>query len=141
MSLDETERFLRELHERERQLLFGNEAFVIGMLQTVSTAVAIAAFAQIDKLDTFVGRWPMLAFLSATILCLALAVTAAFFRHQYKMWDVKAAVAAPADKADRVRKTQRYLRAMRICMGIATASLAGGLVAVIAGMWRSYICG
>ena len=42
MKPEELAAYLREQHEQERQALFGNEAFVIGMLQTVALAASIA---------------------------------------------------------------------------------------------------
>jgi hypothetical protein len=73
-----------------REVLFANEAFVVGMLQAVSGGSIVAALAQAESLVKWAGRTSFLLFVTAATLALGLAILAAYWRHQYKMWDVKA---------------------------------------------------
>ena len=82
------------MSQLDRQVLFGNEAFTIGVLQAVSGAAAVGAISQFDKLIGLAGRNSVLAFITLMVATLVLAVLAAYFRHQYKMWDVKAQAAS-----------------------------------------------
>ena len=76
--------------QTDRDVLFANEAFVVGMLQAVSGGAVVAALAQSDSLVKWAGRTSFLLLVTAALLALGLAVLAAYWRHQYKMWDVKA---------------------------------------------------
>lgn len=76
--------------ELDREVLFRNEAFTIGVAQVVSGAAAAGALRQFEALTGLAGRIPVLAFLTLMMLALVSAVLAAYFRHQYKMWDIKA---------------------------------------------------
>jgi hypothetical protein len=86
-----------------REVLFANEAFAIGMLQGVSGGAVVAALAQAESLVKWAGRTSFLLFITAATLALGLAVLAAYWRHQYKMWDVK----------NRSAKANFYLHALR----------------------------
>ena len=57
------EKFL-EAHQKERDVLFANEAFVIGVLQAVSGGSLFAALAQSEALLKLAGRLPFFAFLT-----------------------------------------------------------------------------
>src|SRR5438093_9234448 len=100
MTPEEFEKYFKAQHEQERKVLFGNEAFAIGMLQTVSLAGSIALASQLDNVSALVGRRVAPVLLSALLLALALAVVA-FFRHQYKMFGVKAPLATGEERARR----------------------------------------
>jgi len=76
-------------------VLFGNEAFAIGTLQTVALTASIAVASQLGEIAALVGRRVVPLLLSAFLLALALAVVAAFFRHQYKMFGVRLRSAKP----------------------------------------------
>ena len=70
------------------------------------------------------------------ILGLFAAVAAAFFRHQNKMWDVKAAVREEGpEKTRRGRKTVWYLWAMRHTMTASAILLAVSLIFLIGALW------
>ncbi len=51
----EQNKFDIELHDRERQVLFQNEAFAIGMLQAVSGAAVFGVISQIPALQSNAG--------------------------------------------------------------------------------------
>ena len=78
MTPEELEKYVREQHEHERHVLFGNEAFVIGMLQTVALAASIALASRLDEVAAIVGRKIAPVLLSSFLQALALAVVAAF---------------------------------------------------------------
>src|SRR6266550_6292262 len=84
----------KHLAQTDREVLFANEAFVVGMLQAVSGGSIVAALAQAESLVKWAGRTSFLLFLTAAALALGLAILAAYWRHQYKMWDVKAIASA-----------------------------------------------
>jgi hypothetical protein len=90
-------------------VLYGNEAFAIGMLQTVSLAASIALGSQLGNVSALVGRTVAPVLLSALLLALALAVVAAFFRHQYKMFGVKAPLATGDERVRRYWWANFYL--------------------------------
>lgn len=128
--------FERDRHERERHVVFGNEAFAIGMLQAVSGAAFVAALTQLSELTKFVNEIPALLLITWFSFALALAVCAAAFRHKYKMWDVKtAAVSEPAERARRIDRTARYLRNMRRSMDWSTALIVIALGTFVASVW------
>ena len=54
----------------DRQVLFGNEAFIIGVLQVVSGAAAVGTISQIDKLIELAGRNSVLAFITLMVATL-----------------------------------------------------------------------
>jgi hypothetical protein len=138
--LDVRDRALSDRHEGERRKLYENEAFTIGVLQAVCAASAFGIVSQIRTLNRIAGPCPALIALTMLILGLAAAVAAAFFRHQYKMWDVKAAVRKEGpEKARRGRKTIWYLWAMRHSMTASTILVAGSLIFLIGALWITYI--
>ena len=83
----------------DRETLFTNEAFVVGMLQAVSGGAVVAAIAQSDSLVKLAGPTSFLLFVTSASLALGLAIVAAYWRHQYKMWDVKALASASQGKS------------------------------------------
>ena len=85
------ERFL-EAHQKERDVLFSNETFVISVLQAVSGGSLFAALAQSETLLKLAGKIPFLTFLTLMGVGLVSAVLSAYWKHQCKMWDVKARV-------------------------------------------------
>jgi hypothetical protein len=80
----------KTMSETDREVLFSNEAFVIGMLQAVSGGSIVAALSQSDALVKFAGQNSLLLFVTAMATCLAFAILTAYWKHQYKLWDVKA---------------------------------------------------
>jgi len=142
MTPEQLEKYLREQHEHERHVLFGNEAFVIGMLQTVALAASIALASRLDEVAAIVGRKIAPVLLSAFLFALALAVVAAFFRHEYKMFGVK----TPLGKDDNEKSRRAwwatfYLTGMRWLMGGATYLIAIAIFAGVLAMWLGHIWG
>lgn len=127
----------------DRDILFANESFVIGMLQAVSGASMVAAISQAEALVKYAGRFPVVVFLTAMGLALASAVLAAYWKHQYKMWDVKAQASAAsgqnAEAAARARSAGSYLTVMRRSMFWSVLLVLLGLGELIAAFWvRAY---
>lgn len=130
--------------ELDRSTLFANEAFAIGMLQAVSGGAVITAVTNAKPFSELVGKIPFLLFFTAAVVTLALAVLAAYFRHQYKMWDVKAEDSRGKKKADeaaeRSKKANCYLSAMRRVLAIAVAVFVLGLAVPVVSVWCSEFC-
>ena len=125
--------------ELDRQVLFQNEAFAIGVLQAVSGAAAAGTLAQFTELSNFVGQLPVLIFLTFMGLALVCAVLAAYFRYRYKMWDVKGSVTRDIAKGIRRKaKAQRDLRVTRWSMTFAVVFLCAGFVEFVGFLWWDF---
>jgi hypothetical protein len=125
--------------QSDRDVLFANESFVVGMLQAVSGGSLVAAISQADALVKYAGRLPFVSLLTAMGLALAASVLAAYWKHQYKMWDVKAQVSASqentAEAAQRSQSAGRYLTAMRRAMLTSVVTVVFGLGVLVAAFW------
>jgi hypothetical protein len=132
------EQFL-EAHQKERDVLFSNEAFVIGVLQVVSGGSLFAALAQSEALVKLAGKLPFLTFLTLMGVGLISAVLAAYWKHQYKMWDVKARVSAAGGNSSeaqtRSASSSAYLIAMRRAMFVAMLAFVFGLGELLFFAW------
>lgn len=127
-------------HQKERETLFSNESFAIGVFQAVSGGALLAGLSQWSSLISLAGAIPFLAFISLMGLGLACAVFAAYSRHQYKMWDVKARVSASDSEATaRSKLSSFYLRSMRIAMFAALATFCVGLGVLLVASWISVL--
>lgn len=73
----------------DRQVLFENEKFVLGMLHAVSAGGMVAALNQSEGIINLGGRSAFLAFLILMTLALIAALLATYWRYLYKRWDVK----------------------------------------------------
>ena len=127
--------------QTDRETLFTNEAFVVGMLQAVSGGAVVAAIAQSESLVKLAGRTSFLLFVTSASLALGLAIVAAYWRHQYKMWDVKALASASQGKSDeataRGRRSGYYLWGMRYSVVAALLSLLFALAQFVVTLWLS----
>jgi hypothetical protein len=125
--------------QTDRDVLFANEAFVVGMLQAVSGGAVVAAISQAEPLVKWAGRTSFLLFISSAALALALAVLAAYWRHQYKMWDVKAQASASHGKneeaASRGCRSSFFLWAMRYAVVGALLAILFALAQLIVSLW------
>lgn len=139
--------------EIDREVLFANEAFVISMLQAVSGGSIVAAISQIDSLVNNGGRTAFLLFLTAMATSLAFAVLAAYWKHQYKLWDVKAgasmarsvklrhehklqdAESSEIEARERSKKSVRFLSAMRSCMAVSVIAVLLGIGQLVIAFW------
>jgi len=129
-------RFARQEHQKERETLFSNESFAIGVLQAVSGGSLFAALAQSGTLVALAGRVAFLMFITLMGAGLISAVCAAYWRHQYKMWDVKARVADTVKEAAiRGARSSRHLRLMRFGMLAALLTFVFGLVELLWSAW------
>ena len=115
----------------DRDQLFGNEAFAIGMLQAVSGGSVVAGIAQLDQIMSHAGKTSFLLFISLASFGLIAAVLAAYWRHQYKMWDVK------RDSG----RANWYLPTMRRSMLIATIFVVVSVLQLVGSFWYSAYCG
>ena len=113
----------------DRNVLFGNEAFTIGVLQAVSLATIAGTIAQFSTLTELVGRVPILVFITLVVLTLLCAIAAAYFRHQYKMYDVK------RDPG----RANRYLWLMRRGMACAVILLIIGFLELLLAFWWPFM--
>lgn len=138
------EEIFLEAHQKERDVLFSNEAFVIGVLQAVSGGSLFAALAQSETLLKLAGKMPFLIFLTLMGIGLVSAVLAAYWKHQYKMWDVKARVSAAngksSDAQTRSRSSSAYLIAMRRAMFVAVLAFVFGLGDLLISAWYRALC-
>lgn len=125
--------------QTDRDILFANEAFLIGVLQAVSAGAIVAALSQSDVLVKLGGRFPFLVFVTGMGLALLAAVLAAYSKHQYKMWDVKAqASAARASETEAVQRsasTAFHLSLMRKSMLFALVLVFAALIELLGAMW------
>ena len=130
--------------QTDRDVLFANEAFLIGVLQAVTAGAIVAAFAQSDTLIKLGGRFPFLGFVTAMGLALLAAVLSAYSKHHYKMWDVKAQASAArsnaAEAATRSASANFHLSVMRKSMLFALAGIFVALLELLAAMWVRALC-
>ncbi|MDP1671324.1 MAG: hypothetical protein Q8L63_04465 [Alphaproteobacteria bacterium] len=116
--------------------MFSNEAFTIGMLQAVSGAAVFGLLTQLSDLGDTIGSVPIQIVLTAFILALALSVGSAYCKHQYKMWDVKAAVTDNVSEAlRRSCLSGVYLKLTRTFMAGATLLIIGALIVLLVALW------
>ncbi len=127
------------MSELDREVLFRNEAFTIGVLQAVSGAATAGAISQFAALNGLAGRVPVLVFITLMVLTLVCAVLAAYLRHQYKMWDIKAGSAGGRGEQElaetRAAWAVRDLRRMRGSMTAAVTILCFGFLELVVSLW------
>jgi len=123
-------------HQKEREVLFANEIQVVKILQAVSGAAMIGGLSQADTLIDLAGIFSFLVFLSAMGLALVAAVLAVYWKHQYKLYDVKGRVAKDEQKQARnFKRSNRYLTAMRAGMRTSLVLIALGVLQLIVFLW------
>ena len=128
--------------QTDRDILFSNEAFVIGMLQAVSGGSLVAALAQSEALIKLSGNIAFLLFLTAMAVALLVAVLAAYWKHQYKLWDVKAQASAaqnPEEAQRRSANANNYLRAMRTAFVVSLLA-SYSVSELIVAFWFRTLC-
>jgi hypothetical protein len=141
MSNQDFEMFMKErdLHQKEREVLFSNESFAIGVLQAVSGGALFAGISQSATLIWLAGRVAFLTFTSLMGAALLAAVLSAYSKHEYKKWDVKARASRDSGKYPEVLTRDRlstlYLALMRRAMASALLAFAVGLIVLLAGSW------
>lgn len=131
------------MSQLDREILFDNERFVIGVLQAVSAGSLVGAIGQFENLWTLIGDKPYLSFLSAELLALALAVFAAYAKHTYKIWDVKAEAARANRETGLVQgrrvKASIWLWTMRYAITASLFALLVGFMLFILYAWKNAV--
>lgn len=127
------------MSETDREVLFSNERFVIGVMQLVSAGALIGAINQFDVLWPFLGNLAFLLFLTLQLVALGLAVFAAYAKHEYKVWDVKASEARSRDDnyqaSKHKEKADDWLPRMRRSIMASMLAILGGLVVFLVAAW------
>lgn len=133
----EERKLLWEAHQRERGVLFSNEAALIATIQAVSGGALIAALANKDQFMSHLGPKTFMTVVSLMSLALMLSVAAFFFRHQYMMWDVKSAASGHADeeRQRRGRLAGNYLILTRWAMKWGTLLVVFGIGTALVSAW------
>jgi len=126
--------------QTDRDILFSNEAFVIGMLQAVSGGALVAALAQSEALIKLSGNIAFLLFLTVMAVSLLVAVLAAYWKHQYKLWDVKAQASAAQNAQTRSVKANRYLKVMRTAFVVSLLGVLFGVGELVVVFWFRALC-
>jgi hypothetical protein len=126
----------------DREALFDNEALVIGMVQAVSGGGIVGGLAQLDELVRLAGQLSALIYFTAAGLALALALLAAYWKHQYKKWDLKAAASRgkgeTTEASARGRKSEFYLGCMRLAVTLSVVSLVLAIAYLVGAFWYQY---
>jgi hypothetical protein len=126
------------LHQKEREVLFENEALVIKVLQAVSGASLVAGLSQSEHLEKLAGKLSLLLLLTAMTVGLLAAVIAAHWKHQYKMWQVKAAATDGDSEQLKMSKfSGLYLTGMRGAIWVALVAIAIGFIQLLVFLWVS----
>jgi 1,4-dihydroxy-2-naphthoate octaprenyltransferase len=134
-----------EHHKQNRDILFANEAFLIGVLQAVSGGSLFAALAQAQTLSGLAGSVALLIFITLLAISLAFAVLAAYLKHQYKMWDVKATASKwegdPKQMTARAEHSVKNLTQMRRAMVLSLCIFFAALLVLILVSWARLLLG
>lgn len=135
--LDEERKRFLDAHERERAVLFGNEALLIGVIQVVSGGALIVSLSNSDKVRPVLGSHrSYLILLTLMGLALMLSVLAAYWKHQYKMWQLKGEVSKVQEEQNKRRRLAiRYLTLMRSAMLIAVIFIVLSILGMIIAAW------
>jgi len=126
----------------DREVLFANEAFAISVIQAVSGGSIVASLAQVDAIVQLGGSLAFLVYVSSAAFALIAALLAAYWRHQYKLWDVRGSVSAAKGKDDKaVRRgltANRYFKLVRYALLFSVIAIVVGLTALIGFFWYDY---
>jgi hypothetical protein len=128
----------RDLHQKEREVLFSNESFAIGVLQAVSGGALFAGISQSATLIVLAGRIAFLIFTSLMGTALLAAVLSAYLKHEYKKWDIKAVAVRDTHLSEASRRdnlSKRFLGLMRSAMLGALLTFGIGLIVLLAASW------
>ena len=101
----------------------------------------VAGIAQAESIVALTDRNILSVFLTAMALALVATVLAAFWKHEYKKWHVKAQESKEegreAEVEPRQRKARRDLMLMRGAMVIGVVLVVGGVLSVAWAVWQS----
>jgi hypothetical protein len=127
----------------EREIVTANEAFLIGVLQAVSGGSLVAGFSQSEPVIKLIGHLPFLIFLTLATSALVAAVLAAYWRHEYKKWNMKAQASYARGSAEeaqlRLEWADRDLSQMRgaFLVSLFLVVVAYGILMVA--MWYRWL--
>ena len=100
--------------------------------------------AQSKALIKLSGNIAFLIFLTAMALALLLAMLAAYWKHQYKLWDVKAqawaARNAGGEAQTRSARANKYLTAMRTAFVVSLVAILFGVSELVVAFWYRVLC-
>lgn len=131
------ERELEEASYRQHlETLFANEKFIIGILQVVSAAIIGGVISQFKNFTDLVGITTVKIIITTSVASLILSILAAYFKHDYKKWDLKAKCSEGSEKIKRTNKANLYLPLMRNCIFLSTVFLCGGLLVFVFNLWE-----
>jgi len=123
----------------EREIVTANEAFLIGVLQAVSGGSLVAGFSQSEPVVKLIGKLPFLIFLTLVLSALLAAVLAAYWRHEYKKWNMKAQASQARGLADEARQrfdwAGRDLGQMRGAFLVSLFCVLAGYGTLVVAMW------
>jgi|SRR3954466_7211117 len=129
--------------QSESEIVTANEGFLIGVLQAVSGGSLVAGFSQSEPVTKLIGKLPYLVFLTAIALALLAAVLAAYWRHEYKKWNLKAEASkgrgAVEEVNQRIGWAIRDLTSMRRAFLLSLSLIIGGYGWLIAAMWYRWL--
>jgi hypothetical protein len=130
-------------HDGVRERYFGNEAFVIGMLEVVAGGSIVAVLAQIDVLARLAPRWLLLVCLTLLVAALGAAVLAATWRYFYTLWYMKERAALKKGEVARSerhgRDSSESLQDMRRAIPLSVFFLISSYVLLLCGMWFRFL--
>lgn len=125
--------------QSDRDILFANETFLIGVLQAVSGGSLVAALSQSETLVKLSGRILFVSFLTVMALSLLAAVLAAYWKHDYKMWDLKSALSARQGNVQEAERRHASfassLGQMRWAMKLSVLGIVVGYGILVAAIW------
>jgi hypothetical protein len=126
----------------EREIVTANEAFLIGVLQAVSGGSMVAGFSQAEQVSKSIGKLPFLIFLTLVSSALLAAVLSAYWRHEYKKWNLKAGVSrargVQEEFVQRIGWANRDLAHMRGAFLVSLFLIVAGYGVLVVSMWYQW---
>ena len=125
--------------QTESEIVTANEGFLIGVLQAVSGGSLVAGFSQSEPVIKLIGKLPFLIFLTLISSALLAAVLAAYWRHEYKKWNLKSQASRARGLADEARQrfdwAGRDLNQMRGAFLVSLFCVVAAYGILIVAMW------
>jgi hypothetical protein len=137
--MSEEEKLRHDRFQKQREVLFSNESFLIGMLQVVAGGSLFAGLAQTSAIITLVGQRAFLGFLTLMAMALVAAVLAAYCKHQYHWLQVRGAALVldnkPSEAILPYARSSRHIDGMRRSILLSMASFGLGILGLLAFSW------
>ena len=116
--------------------MFENEKFAISTFQAISLATIVGIISQIGNLKTFLELWEIKILLHIFTISVTFSVLAAYYKHEYKKWDVKLPNSdSQKELEDRSKKMNYGLEWMRKCMLLSVVTTLAGFHFFIISIW------